>query len=76
MKIGPGGKMSNLHGKFAEIRTNPPPEWTVVRDNTMHHFARLRISGKAVRVEIFGVTGDGKPPVILDTFQNSADGCW
>jgi hypothetical protein len=65
----------DFNGKFAQFRTNPPPEWTVARDNTMHHFARLKISAKPVRVEVSGVTGDGKPPVVLDTFQYSADGC-
>jgi len=41
----------------------------------MHHYARLRISGDAIKVEVFGVSGDGKPPVVQDTFQVRSSGC-
>jgi hypothetical protein len=75
VKISPGGKMSNINGKFAQFRTNPPPEWTVVRDNTMHHYARLKISEEALQVDVFGVTGDGKQPIVVDSFRYSASTC-
>jgi len=75
VKVSPGGKMSNINGKFAQWKTTPAPAWTAFRDNTMHHFARLRISGDAIKVEVFGVPGDGKPPVVQDTFQIRSSGC-
>jgi len=75
VKVSPGGKMSNINRKFAQWLTNPAPAWTAFRDNTMHHFARLRVSPEAIRVEIFGVPGDGTPPLVQDTFQVRSSGC-
>jgi hypothetical protein len=75
LKVSPGGKMSNINGKFAQWKTTPAPSWTAFRDNTMHHYARLRISDDAIEVEVFGVSGDGKPPVVQDTFQVRSSGC-
>ena len=75
LKVSPGGKMSNINGRFAQWLTNPAPAWTAFRDNTMHHFARLRFSGDAVVVEIFGVSGDGQPPVIQDSFRYTSGSC-
>lgn len=75
LKVGPGGKMSNINGKFAQFKTNPPPSYTAFRDNTAHHFARLRVSPGTIKVEIFGVHGDGRPPVVQDSFSYSLSGC-
>ena len=75
LKTGPGGKMSNINGKFAEFKTNPPPPYTAHRDNTMHHFARLKVSPAAIRVEVFGARGDGSPPVVQDRFESNLKGC-
>ncbi len=75
VKVSPGGKMSNINGRFAQWLTNPPPAWTAFRDNTMHHYARLRVSPGGILVEVFGVSGDGKPPVVQDTFRYSVKGC-
>jgi len=36
---------------------------------------RARLGGGAIQVEISGVTGRGKPPVIQDTFRYSRNGC-
>ena len=60
---------------FAQWKTTPAPSWTVFRDNTMHHYARPQISGDAIEVEVFGVSGDGRPPVVQDSFQIRQSGC-
>ncbi len=75
LKVGPGGKMSNINGKFADFKTNPPPFYTAFRDNTAHHYARLRVSPGAIAVEVFGVQGDGRPPVVQDRFEYNRKGC-
>jgi hypothetical protein len=67
--------MSDISRTFAQWLTNPAPPMTVVRDNTMNHFARLRVSPDALVVEIFGVPNDHKPAVVLDTFRYSLRGC-
>ncbi len=66
LKVGPGGKMSNINGKFAEFKTDPKPEFTAFRDDTMHHFAKLTIAPESLKVEVYGVIGDGTPPVVQD----------
>jgi len=75
LKVSPGGKLSNINRSFAGWLTEPPPAWTAFRDNTTRHFARLRISRDAVVVEIFGVSGDGQPPVIQDSFRYTSGSC-
>jgi hypothetical protein len=70
VKVSPGGKLSNKNGDFSGWRTEPPPEWTAFRDNTMHHFSRLVVSAEGtMRLDTYGVVGDGSPPVIVDTFE-------
>jgi hypothetical protein len=66
LKVSPGGKMSNINGTFATFKTNPKRRWTAFRDNTMHHFANLRVTPDALTVEIYDVKGDGSPPVIQE----------
>jgi hypothetical protein len=76
VKVSPGGKLSNEGGWFSTFTTHPAPPWTAVRDDTMHHFLRLRVSaGGAVLVQAFGVTGDGSPPVVLDAFTITLGAC-
>jgi hypothetical protein len=76
VKVSPGGKLSNQNGDFSRFLTQPPPAWTAVRDNTVHHFARLsvRASG-AIHVETYGVVGDGTPPILQDRFQYTVGSC-
>jgi hypothetical protein len=70
VKVSPGGKLSNKNGDFSQWRTEPPPAWTAFRDNTMHHFSRLVVSAEGVmRLDTYGVVGDGTPPVIIDSFE-------
>ncbi|MGH3452754.1 MAG: metallophosphoesterase, partial [Haloechinothrix sp.] len=70
VKVSPGGKLSNKNGEFSQWRTEPPPAWTAFRDNTMHHFSRLVVSAEGtMRMDTYGVVGDGSPPVIVDTFE-------
>ena len=73
MKVSPGGKMSNINGNFSQFRTEEPPHWTAVRNNTMHNFARLRFhSSGDLTVVIPGIKGDGSAPVELDCFTLKA----
>jgi purple acid phosphatase-like protein/calcineurin-like phosphoesterase family protein len=65
-KVSPGGKLSNINKSFATFKTNPKPPFTAFRDNTKHHFAKLTISPGFLKVEIYGVDGDGTLPVIQD----------
>jgi hypothetical protein len=74
-KISPAGKMSDKIDDFSQWRTVPPPSWTAFRDNTVHHFGRLRVTPEALRLEVFGYVGDGSPPVLQDSFEYRADGC-
>jgi Purple acid Phosphatase, N-terminal domain/Calcineurin-like phosphoesterase len=76
VKTSPAGKLSNRNGNFSLFRTDPQQSYIAVRDDTMHHFTRVRFyaSGSA-RVETFGVKGDGSPPVIVDSFIYSTGGC-
>ncbi len=76
VKSSPGGKESNKNGSFSQFATNPPPAWTAYRDNTMHHFLRIRFSASGImRVEGYGVRGDGSPPVLQDSFTYTTGNC-
>jgi hypothetical protein len=74
LKIGPGGKQSNINGRFADFKTNPPPAYTAFRDNTAHHFGRLFFDRDEVRVEVLGVLR-GKPTVVQDQFRYTLGTC-
>lgn len=76
VKISPAGKLSNISGGFSPFATNPPPPWTAYRDNTMHHFARLVFAAEGtLNVYVYGVKGDGSPPVIQDSFRYTTGSC-
>ncbi|MEX2123342.1 MAG: metallophosphoesterase family protein [Woeseia sp.] len=74
--VSPGGKMSNLNGGFSQFATVPPPSWTAVRTNSHHHFSRLVVSAAgSIRLDTYGVTGEGSPPVMVDSFQYTTGTC-
>ncbi len=76
VKVSPGGKLSNKNKNFSQFATNPRPAWTAYRDNTLHHFARLRVfASGSIRLDAYGVKGDGSPPVLVDTFEYKDRGC-
>ena len=77
-KVSPAGKMSNKVGiqDFSQWRTLPPPFWTAFRDNTQHHFARLRVSPNSLGLHVYGYEGDGSPAVLLDSLEYRVDGCF
>jgi hypothetical protein len=77
MKVSPSGKESNISGGFSPFKSAAKPYWTAVRDNTMHHYARLRFSADgSVTVEALGVKpGNVAPPVIVDSFKLAAGAC-
>jgi hypothetical protein len=69
VKVSPAGKLSNKTDGFSTFTTTPPPHWTAFRDDTMHHFSRLHVSASgSIRLDTYGVVGDGTPPIVLDTF--------
>ncbi|MCL6543666.1 MAG: metallophosphoesterase family protein [Bryobacteraceae bacterium] len=74
LKVGPGGKQSNINRGFANFKTNPPPAHTAFRDNTAHHFARLIFEPQSVRVQIFAVLR-GKPEWVQDEFLYTLGSC-
>jgi hypothetical protein len=76
VKVSPGGKLSNKNEGFSQFATSPPPSWTAFRHNTAHHFARLRVSaGGTLGLDTYAVTGDGSPPVIIDSFEYRLGSC-
>ncbi|PHQ13885.1 fibronectin type III domain-containing protein [Marinobacter profundi] len=76
LKIAPGGKLSNISKDFSPWKTPEPPYWTVFRDNSLHHFAHLAVSATGtLDVEVFGVAGDGSPPLRIDRVRYSVNGC-
>jgi len=74
LKVGPGGKLSNINRRFAEFKTNPPPPYTAFRDNTAHHFARLFFNPERARVQIIAVL-PGKPAWVQDEVLYTLAGC-
>jgi hypothetical protein len=76
LKVGPGGKLSDQNGGgFSTFQTYPPPYWTAARDDTMHHFARFRVSANGIlTTEIYATPGDGTPSVLYDSFTYSLAG--
>jgi hypothetical protein len=76
VKVSPGGKLSNKNGNFSQFATTTPPFWTADRDNTAHHYSRLRVSASgSLTLETFGVLGDGAAPVLVDSFEYRLGSC-
>jgi fibronectin type 3 domain-containing protein len=76
VKVSPGGKLSNISGDFSPWDDPIPPHWTAFRDNTMHHFLHVRVAASGtLRVEAIGVTGDGSPPIVQDSFEYTTGSC-
>jgi hypothetical protein len=76
VKVSPAGKLSSKNGDFSQFTSDPPPFWTAVRDNTVHHFARIRVFASGIlRVETWGVVGNGATPVIIDSFEYRDGAC-
>ncbi|MDQ4052083.1 MAG: metallophosphoesterase family protein [Actinomycetota bacterium] len=76
VKTSPAGKLSNKNGTFSVFQTYPPPAWTAVRDDTMHHYTRLRFSASGVmRVETYGIPNGGGEPIVVDSFEYRLAGC-
>lgn len=70
VKTSPGGKLSNKNGGFSPFRDETPQPYIAFRDNTMHHFSQLTVAAEgSLRLDTYGITGDGSPPVIIDSFQ-------
>jgi hypothetical protein len=70
VKTSPAGKRSNKNNGFSQFSTSTIPNFMAVRDNTQHHFSRLIVSDEgSIRLDTYGVLGNGAPPVIIDSFQ-------
>ncbi len=74
LKVGPGGKLSNINKRFADFKTHPPPPHTAFRDNTAHHFARLQFTADSVRVRIIAVLR-GRQTWVQDEFRYTLGAC-
>lgn len=76
VKVSPGGKLSNKNEGFSKFKTVPAPAYTAFRDNTKHHFLRLRVFDEGiVKVEVFALAGDGSPPFVQDSFEYRLGQC-
>lgn len=76
LKVAPGGKLSNISKGFSPWSSSPPPDWTVTRDNTLHHYAHLTVSSAGVLdVDIHGVAGNGAPPLRIDRVRYTTQTC-
>ena len=76
VKVSPGGKLSNKNESFSKFKTVPAPAYTAFRDNTKHHFLRLRVFDEGVvRVEVYALAGDGSPPFVQDSFEYRLGQC-
>ena len=76
VKVSPGGKLSNKNESFSKFKTVPAPAYTAFRDNTKHHFLRLKVFDEGiVEVEAFALAGDGSPPFVQDRFEYRLGQC-
>lgn len=76
LKVSPGGKLSNISKGFSPWKSPAIPPWTVVRDNSRHHYAHLQVTDDGVlTVDVYGVTGTGEPPWRRDRVRYTAQGC-
>lgn len=74
VKTSPAGKRSNKNNGFSQFSTSTIPNFMAVRDNTQHHFSRLIVSDEgSIRLDTYGVLGNGAPPIIIDSFQITDD---
>jgi hypothetical protein len=74
VKVSPGGKLSSRNHGFSPFVTEPAPPYVACRDNTLHHFARIRITAAGdLRVDAFGLAGDDSPPKLVDHFEYTAN---
>jgi hypothetical protein len=82
-KVRPAGKKSESGSDFSRF-TLPPQPFMAKRNDTLHHYALVSISGSGeLQVEVFGVAGDGTPKVMVDSFrilaaseeETGTDGC-
>lgn len=76
LKVAPGGKLSNISQDFSPWRTPAPPDWTVFRNNTLHHFAQISVTATGTfDVDVIGVEGDGSEPLQIDRVRYTLNGC-
>jgi hypothetical protein len=68
LKVGPGGKLSNKNKGFSPWLSETAPDYTAFRDNTSHHFARLRATEGELAVEIFSLRPGETVPEVQDRF--------
>ncbi len=74
-KVSPGGKLSNINDGFSTFQTDPPPDWTAVRNNTHHHFAVVEANQDSLRFVAYGIPADGGPTEVIDEFEYQETSC-
>ena len=76
LKASPGGKLSNVNWDFSQFLTLPPPAYTAVRTNHLHHFVELEFaSDDSLWVKAWGVPDGGGTSLVVDEFRLSPAGC-
>jgi N-acetylneuraminic acid mutarotase/glucose/arabinose dehydrogenase len=76
LKVSPGGKLSDISRSFSPFANDVWPSWTAVRSNTTHAFARVRVRASgSLRVEVYGLVGDGSQPALIDWFDYGSTSC-
>ena len=73
VKTSPGGKLSNISGGFSGYSATPPSPEIAVRENALHHFSTVTVTGSEIEVITYGVVGDGSPPIVVDRFDYKAN---
>ncbi|HUF97825.1 MAG TPA: hypothetical protein VMM60_06815, partial [Ilumatobacter sp.] len=69
VKTSPGGKLNNISGGFSGYSVTPPSPQVAVRENALHHFSTVTVTGSDLEVVTYGVVGDGSPAVVVDRFH-------
>jgi hypothetical protein len=69
VKTSPGGKLSNISQGFSGYSVTPPSRQIAVRENALHHFSTVTVTGSDLEVVTYGVVGDGSPAIVVDRFE-------
>jgi hypothetical protein len=67
-KVSPAGKLSDRGLDFSQLRS-PAPKAIAMGHDLAHHWARLQIDEKVLRVIVDGVHGPGEPVTTFDDFS-------
>lgn len=76
LKASPGGKLSNVNWDFSQFLTFPPPAYTAVRTNRLHHLVELEFNNDGtLAIKSWGVPERGGAPIAVDQFLLTGASC-